>query len=230
MVNTHDIGKGLVLPDDEDLESSSGNGSDSCAEDANTKRAELGKAEAGFDKKEGIAKNETKTVFRLKLTVILVLIVAAVLAAVLIYRYTAGTEESQFKDQFANDASKVLAAAGSSLDRTLGALDSLAVTLVSSARALNQSWPFVTLPDFAVRASKILPLSDAVYISVNPLVTTKTRKDWEAYSLQNNYWVNETMAVQATFKGYYGAKTTYDPLPPDSVINGDTGDIPYNVR
>jgi hypothetical protein len=229
MMNLGDIDRDLACPMDEEMDFFSGHESDSCAED-DIAGAEHGPAEAGSDKKVGIAKNETKTVFRLKLTVILVLILAAVGVAVLIYRYTAGTEESVFEYQFANDANKVLAAAGSSLDRTLGALDILAVTLVSSARAANESWPFVTLPDFALRASKILPLSDAVTINFNPLVTTTTRLEWEAYSLHHDKWVNETLAIQAAWKGYYESVPIYDSVAPNGVIHGDSGGIPYNVR
>jgi hypothetical protein len=70
--------------------------------------------------------------------------------------------------------------------------------LVSSARASNQTWPFVATPDFAVLASKARLQSDAIILSVTPVVTKENRRKWEAFSMENQGWVNESMRVQAT--------------------------------
>jgi hypothetical protein len=87
---------------------------------------------------------------------------------------------------------------GTYLERTLGVLDAVQSNLVAAARETNQTWPFVTIKDFAVRASKIRLLTDIAYISVNPLVTKEQRLQWEAYAVENQGWVNESMNVQAT--------------------------------
>jgi hypothetical protein len=178
------------------------------------------------EKEEVIAKNETKTVLRLKLVVLLVLVFSAVAVGTAVYIYTSGSEKSQFEQQFNDDSNKVLEAISSTIDKTLDSYDSLSVTLVSYARATNQTWPFVTLPDFAVRMSKLLPLSDAVAISVAPIVTPDKRLEWEAYALEHDSWVNESMAIQETWKNYYGP-VIYD-WEPTRVIHGDLGAVPYN--
>jgi hypothetical protein len=122
--------------------------------------------------------------------------------------------------------SKILQTAGNTIDSVLGEFDSVAVSLVSHARASNQTWPFVTLPDFAVRMSKIVPLARTLNIYVLPMVTPKERREWETYAKRNDDWVNETVDVQRDFKNYYGPNE-YD-IMPHNIIHSDAGNIPYN--
>jgi hypothetical protein len=75
---------------------------------------------------------------------------------------------------------------------------------VAQARATNQTWPFVTIPSFAIRATKARLQSDAFCLQVYPLVTKEQRPEWEKYSLANQGWVNESMKVQEHDEFYYG--------------------------
>jgi hypothetical protein len=184
--------------------------------------------ESHFPKENDISEKETKDVSRLKLLVILILAVSASTIAACVYRYISRSENSQFESKFVYDASKIFQSVGSSLDRTLAALDSLAVTMVSYARDENNTWPFVTLPDFGVKMSKLLPLTDAFVITVISIVHPEKRKEWEEYSLLQQGWVNESMGIQETWEGYYGP-IIYD-WKPYATIHGDDGDIEKNVR
>jgi hypothetical protein len=145
-----------------------------------------------------------------------------------VYIYIKRSETSQFEAKFNNDAAKVLGGIGSSLHRTLGLLDSLAVTYVSHARSQNDTWPFVTVPDFGARMAKVLPLTDAFFIGMAPLVHPENRKDWEAYSVENDEWVNQSIALQETWDGFFG-QIGYD-WQPNGVMFGDDGDIESNIR
>jgi hypothetical protein len=113
------------------------------------------------------------------------------------------------------------------MDKTLGLLDGLAVTLVSYARNTNQTWPCVSLPNFAVRMSKVVPLTDAVNINVLPIVTDETRLKWEDYARQNNQWVEEAVTVQDSWDGYFGP-IVYNGVHND-VVHGDFEDIAYTT-
>ena len=175
-----------------------------------------------------ISKKETKDVLHLKLLVLFILVVAASTIASCVYIYITRNETSQFESKFHNDADKISVAVGSSLHRTLGLLDSLSVTYVSYARNQNDSWPFVTLPDFGARMAKLLPLTDAVSISLLPIIHPDVRNEWEAYSVSNDEWVNESIAIQDTWDGYYGP-IDYG-WEPYGYIHGDFGDIEANVR
>jgi hypothetical protein len=175
-----------------------------------------------------ITKKETQDVLQLKLLVLLILVVSAATIASGAFVYITRGEKSQFETKFNNDAVKVLESVGSSLHRTLGLLDSLAVTYVSYAQSQNDTWPFVALPNFGARMAKVLPLTDAFAINMAPIVHPETRREWEEFSLQNDEWVNQSIALQETWDGFYGP-IHYD-WKPYGVIFGDKGDIAANVR
>jgi hypothetical protein len=175
-----------------------------------------------------VSKQETKNVLYLKLLVVFILVASASIIAACVYVYITRSETAQFEKKFQNDADKVLVAIESSLHRTLGLLDSLAVTLVSYAHDQNASWPFVTLPNFGARMAKVLPLTDAVSITVLPIIHPEIRTKWEEYSLSNDYWVNESIALQETWNGYYGP-IDYG-WEPYGRIYSNSGDVEDNVR
>jgi hypothetical protein len=109
-----------------------------------------------------IAHRETSTIWKWKLAVVLVLVAGTIGAALAVSRYTHDSEIEKFHSAFAKDAAKVSSAIAKSLEQTVGALDGLAATLVSHAAHSNQSWPQISLPDFAIHASKVLPISNAL--------------------------------------------------------------------
>ena len=175
-----------------------------------------------------ISKKATKNVLHLKMLVIIILIASASTLAACAYVFLEKSETKQFESKFGYDAHKVFEAIGSSLDKTLGLMDSVAVTLVSYAKDKKDNWPFVTLPDFGPRMAKLLPQTDAFTITILPIVTPDQREEWEAYSIQNDEWVNQSITIQETWDGYYGP-IVYD-WEQYGRIHGDFGDIESNVR
>jgi hypothetical protein len=173
-----------------------------------------------------IGKRETVAVTWLRLLVVLVLVISTVAASFSIHSYLTKSETERFESQFKDDSHKILEAAGSSLDKTLGLLDSIAVSLVSEADFTNQSWPFVTMPNFAVRMAKILPLTDAIIINVLPYVKNDLRAEWEAYTVSQHGWVEQSMKIQDHWEGYYGP-IVYN-SPPNGVLHSDFANLPYN--
>ena len=135
---------------------------------------------------EMIAKEEDKAVFRLKLLVLAVLVVSTVGVAVAVYLYISDGEEDDLEAQFIGDSSKIFESIGSTLDLTLGAVDSFLVGLVSFARFTNATWPHVTLPDYAVRVAKIRSLFKAVLVTQYHFVTDGQRAKWGNYSVAND--------------------------------------------
>jgi class 3 adenylate cyclase len=151
-----------------------------------------------------IAKAEDNLVFWSRLIVLAVLVVSTVSVALVVYFYTSDSEEDEFERQFISDSQKVFEAVGTSLDLTLGAADAFVVKVLSYARYSNSTWPFVTAPDFAVQAAKLLGGSAAVHCNLYPLVSKNQRTSWEQYSLLNDAWVEESINVQARNKNYDG--------------------------
>jgi hypothetical protein len=195
--------------------------------DSHARETDQGDAAAGGGETT-LAVRETKSVGRLKRAVWIVLIASAIGVALTTYFYLSRLQEEHFHRQFNDEAHKVLEAVGQSLDKTLGLLDSIAVAYVSHAQANNDTWPFVTLPNYALKMAKVLPLSDAFVLSMVPIVTPKQRGDWEAYSVAHDDCVDESMAIQASW-GKYNGPITYHGLP-NRKVHGDDGDIAPNVR
>jgi hypothetical protein len=153
---------------------------------------------------EGIAQQEDKNVFRLRLLVITVLLASTIGVAVTVYLYITNAEQSTFENQFEGDSDKVLGAIGSALDLTLGSVDAFLIALVSYARDTNATWPMVTLPDYAVRVAKLRSLNKAVLVTQYHYVTLEGRTEWENYTLANDAWVQKGIDVQKTDETFHG--------------------------
>jgi hypothetical protein len=175
-----------------------------------------------------LGRKETKEVYQFKVIVLFILLISAVVVATCVNMYVKKKELSQFAEKFRTDASKVLDTVGNSIDRTLISMDSLAVDLVSYARATNSTWPCVTLPSYALRMSKALPQTDAMTMQVIPIVKPSQRKRWEHFVSQNYFMLNETMAIQEYWDGYFGS-ISYN-WETNDIIYGDNGDIEGNTR
>ena len=155
-------------------------------------------------KEEKLANKETQTVGRLKIVVLLLLVFSAIGVALAVFYYVRNSELEDFEESFHGDAVKVLSSLGANLDLTMEAMDTFATSILSYARETNQSWPFVTVPDFAIRGAKLLSLSSAFYVNTYPLVTFEQREKWEYYSAMNNEWVDESIEIQENHDGYTG--------------------------
>ena len=178
--------------------SESASGSDGTASGTSSKR--------GYNREvpAAIASEENKNVARLRLIVIIFLVVCTAGVAFGVHRYVSKAEEASFEENFEDDSDKVLEAIGSTLDQTLGSVDNYLAGLVSFARYTNSTWPFVTLPDYAVRLAKLRSLSKAVLVTQYHYVKGDERSDWESYSVANDAWVQQGIDNQRTDPTFQG--------------------------
>ena len=156
------------------------------------------------EKPAKIGEEETAAVGRLKIVVLTVMLVSSIGVALASFFYLRTTEYKRFNIDFEDNAAKVVEAFASSVYTTLSAADAFLATVVSFAKYTNSSWPLVTVPDYAVRASKTAILSKAVVASQYLFVTASGRREWEQYSVANDDWVMTGIEVQrndATFQG-----------------------------
>lgn len=133
---------------------------------------------------------------------------------------------------------QVLGSIGSSLERSLGAIDSLALTAITTAIMSNQTFPFVTMPNFGIHVAKTQQLTAGVCTYLNPVVHFNQRLEWEKYSASNNThlrsFVNEALHIQDTWEYFYGPMPQnytwqgHDVIHGDDYENGGFYDIPYN--
>jgi hypothetical protein len=175
-----------------------------------------------------IAHKESQEVRRYKMMVFLIILGTSVVVAACVHCFIKRSERIQFEDHFKESAAIVLEGIGNSIARTLIPLDSLAVSIVSYARASNNTWPYVTLPNYALRMAKTMPLTDAMVIQTMPIIQPEQKAEWELYGSQHNQWVNESIKLQDSWDKYTGP-IIYDWEPYDKIFS-DYGIIESNIR
>ncbi|KAL7569394.1 hypothetical protein ACA910_010478 [Epithemia clementina (nom. ined.)] len=154
--------------------------------------------------KDRIAQNESRAVGLVRVLVFTLLVAITAGVAVGVYFYVRNQETASFEGDFHDSSDKAFDSIGSVFDQALGASDNLMENAVSHQTFTNSSWPFVTIPDFAVKAQKILTLSRASIIGIYPRVLHEDREQWEEYAYENQGWVMKSLQIQkenAYFKG-----------------------------
>lgn len=141
-------------------------------DDSTDQQAKTSSSDGG---REQIAKKETTAVKSLKLLVLVVLVLSMVTVTVGVYIFSSNAEQKDFEDAYSDYTVKIFASLGENIDLTLGAVDAFVITIVSYARGTNQTWPFVTIPDFAVRGAKIRSLSSATILIMYQYVSHENR-------------------------------------------------------
>jgi hypothetical protein len=128
---------------------------------------------------------------------------------------------------------QVLSALGHAIDSTLGAVDSLASSMVVIAFNTNQKFPFVSIPEFAVIAAKTQQMTGAISMTLLPVVSYDQRADWEIYSSDKSShigaWVNKTLDLQDNYRNFFGPMPQNKTWESAEVLYDDEGDIPQNV-
>jgi hypothetical protein len=154
-------------------------------------------------KRSGLGEKETQKLRSLKFFGLFVLLFS-VGGALAVYFYLVSSETKTFEKQFVDDGTKVLASLGAAVYFTIGALDGLVVNLVSYAKSTNQPWPYVTIPDFYIRAGKVIRATNAHCLNTYAYVTAHEREEWQNYTSTHNSWVQEGFNIQARDSSYTG--------------------------
>lgn len=135
--------------------------------------------------------------FRLRVLVFLVLLLAALVVSLVVYFITDKAQDSEMEAGFQGSALKVLDSFQEIVEQKVGAVASLAVTFTAFARSHNNTWPFVTMNDFQQQAASARGLSNSLFLELLPIVTDKNRLAWEKYALEHKGWLDEGRAYQA---------------------------------
>ena len=158
---------------------------------------------------------EAKAIRCLKLMLLCLLVGASIGASSLVFWYSSNAEHLQFADRFDEEASKVHSALRDAFFVTLDVVDSYTIDWTAYAQYSESAWPWVTLPDFAVRAAKVRAHAKAFYVAHNTLVTRETRSRWDDYAATHNGWVDEVRQVQSADVNYHGPPVVdlhYEPI------------------
>jgi len=143
------------------------------------------------EREESPALKETRAVDMLRFAALVLLLVTMILVSCGVYAYMRYNERYKFEIAFHDSAFQVLDSFHQALERSLGALDTLSVGITSIAVATNQSFPFVTVPDFELRGANFRIDSGAQFVIYMPLITDTTRTQWEQYAENNRFQIDK---------------------------------------
>ena len=149
-------------------------------------------------------KNQTWAVKLLRWLLGLVLVASAVAVSLAVYYQTSSQERKELHARFRSDSHKLLTDIGSNFVLTMGAADAFMFQVVSQAKSVGRSWPFVLIPDWAVQSAKLLSQTESIYMAFYPRITQAQRAEWETFAQNNDQWVEEAMRVQAKNPHYHG--------------------------
>jgi hypothetical protein len=197
-------------------------------DESSTASARAKRKEKTLREKNIFAKRETRNINRLRAIAMFVLGIATLSVAIIVFFKVRYSENIRFYTAYYLDAEKVLLSMGYSIQSNLGVMDSFASTILSFAKQTNQTFPNVTIPNFAIKASKLLTLSAGFQISLQPVVTADQRLGWEEYAVENQWWVNQTKYVQDIDPFFYDEVNYSYPIP--TMIWNYTGTIPYDPK
>jgi hypothetical protein len=136
-----------------------------------------------------LARNETIAVFRLRLLVFMILLMAAVAVSLIVFFITSGAENKESESQYEGAAEKVLDAFIDIVESKLASMASIGVAAIAHGIDNKRTWPFLTLSSFQQRAATAREESGALYIHINPMVSESNRQEWEEYVVGEDSWM-----------------------------------------
>ncbi|KAL7559966.1 hypothetical protein ACA910_022456 [Epithemia clementina (nom. ined.)] len=147
-----------------------------------------------------VAHGETKAVQCLRGVVLVLLVLTTTLVSVGVHRYTKHEETTKFETDYRRNAHKLVQEFHNAVERRLGSISTMSTAMTSFALYTNQSFPFVTIPDFALRGSDVRAQANALVIHYMPLITDDNRFEWEEYALANRFQIDEAFEQDAAFR------------------------------
>ena len=158
------------------------------------------RVQAAMDERKSLAKRETRLVGRLRAYLLLFLAATAAVCGWATYKYTRSVEVDEFESRFASIAGSVSDSFHDAVERKLGALDSLSVSMTSHATESGESFPMVTLPDYETRAAGTRILAEGIYIFWLPMVKDDQRAAWEAYAYQKQMHLYQSFGAEVMLR------------------------------
>jgi hypothetical protein len=156
------------------------------------------------------ARKDTRIAARLRILVALLFLTMGIVFPIIIFKTTRSNEVEAFEASFDGLAIKLTSSMESSLSRKFGALESLRVAISSHAQTSNTSWPYITVPDYDLRAENAIALGGLLSVSLHPLVKVNEKLTWEDYSVSNIAWleqsINRTSSANSVSAGAVGSK------------------------
>jgi hypothetical protein len=181
-----------------------------------------------------LSKKESNHVFRLRVIVVLILIVAAAGVSMLVFYISKFSERDEYNNQFDGAKGQIFEAFEAIKTERISGLSSLGVAAISYGIDHSKSWPFVTLSRFQERALTMRSNSKVLQVSLHNLVTEDDRDQWEKYTVSNDSrWIGYAIDYQESvgldkFIFDYGEDFTNATSQPIVTISDDHERVPVS--
>ena len=146
---------------------------------------------------ESLAKKETRVVNILRVAVLCVILTTAAVVSFVVYQYTRDQEKENFTTHFEHGSTQVIESFHDVMERYLASVATLSNSITSYA---NDTFPFVTVPDFELKGSDLRATSGSHFIYWAPLITDETREAWEDYALEHRFQAAQAFERDTTYR------------------------------
>lgn len=134
--------------------------------------------------------SRSSTYFR-KISIIVLSTLSVVISALYLLLAVKNEGTNELNLQLVEHADRIAANFNNRLHADLLALHSFGVSLTSYGLETEDSWPMISIPDFAVRSWTTRQEMQAETLGILPIVTSDQRQDWESYVLENHEWIEQ---------------------------------------
>lgn len=143
------------------------------------------------DESRSLAHSETRLVQSLRLALIMLLLSMTVFVSAGVYKLTKNDEKQRFHDHVRLHSLRIVDSFHTAISERLGAINTFSTSITSHARATDQTFPFVTIQDFAVRGSDLRVQAHSHVFHYMPLINESMREAWEEYAELNRNQIDQ---------------------------------------
>lgn len=151
-----------------------------------------------------LMERKEKALTTLRSSVVLALVANPTLVALGVHLFFKSSETKHFRDTYATDIDKVRTTVAQGLIDNLRTVEGLATDIKVHARTTNSTWPFVAKTEYDLHASRALQQVHSLYFQVVVYVAPEERRAWEAFSVENDGWIQDGLDRQRSDPNFRG--------------------------
>eukprot|EP00539_Tryblionella_compressa_P010393 CAMPEP_0178785130 /NCGR_PEP_ID=MMETSP0745-20121128/4619_1 /TAXON_ID=913974 /ORGANISM="Nitzschia punctata, Strain CCMP561" /LENGTH=1231 /DNA_ID=CAMNT_0020442817 /DNA_START=31 /DNA_END=3727 /DNA_ORIENTATION=+ len=143
------------------------------------------------------AQKESRNVFRSKMLVFFVLLLAAGSVGFFTYYFLSQEEQSDFETQFRDFSTEIIEMSNKNAEDVLGKLIAISEFITSSTTGLQQTWPNVTVKNWDVLTTEDFERTAGpeLYLFA-PFVRNEEKKAWQEYAVTHQTWIREDLFLR----------------------------------
>jgi hypothetical protein len=155
-----------------------------------------GSSNLSKEQQEELAAKETRAVRKSRIAFVCILALSAAIGGAVTYIFSSREEMNDFETEFRDFALEIDDVSHAEAHNLHGVVEGFGLTATSFSEFTNTEWPNFTLPHYENRASGFMYTTGADFLALSPVVTDETRALWEAYSVDNQGWIAESLGVK----------------------------------